>query len=53
MGSYDCCETCIMLVFWCLLPDRLMMFASSWWTGGVNFVLMSCYEMLSYYDDLV
>jgi hypothetical protein len=30
-----------------------MMFATCWWTGGVNFVVMSCYEMPSYYVDLV
>jgi hypothetical protein len=29
------------------------MFATCWWTGGVNFVVMSCYEMSSYYADLV
>jgi hypothetical protein len=40
-------------VFWCWLPDHLMMFATCWWTGGVNFVVMSCYEMSSYYADLI
>jgi hypothetical protein len=53
MSSYDYCETCIMLVFWCLLPDHLKMLATCWWTGGVNFVVMSCYEMPSYYANLV
>jgi hypothetical protein len=52
MCSDDYCETCIMIVFWCCLPDHHMMFATCWWTS-VNFVVMSCYEMLSYYADLV
>jgi hypothetical protein len=30
-----------------------MMFATCWLTGGVNFAVMSCYEMSSYYADLV
>jgi hypothetical protein len=29
------------------------MFATCWWTSGVNVVVMSCYEMSSYYVDLV
>jgi hypothetical protein len=72
MSSDDYCETCIMVVFWCwlpdhhmmfatfcimivlwcLLPDHRMMFATCWWTGGVNYVVMSCYEMSSYYANL-
>jgi hypothetical protein len=40
-------------VFWCWLPDHRMMFSTCWWTGGVNFGVMSCYEMSSYYADLV
>jgi hypothetical protein len=39
-SSYDYGETCVMLV--CLLI-----------VGGVNFVVMSCYEMPSYYAKLV
>jgi hypothetical protein len=43
MGSYDYCETCIMLVFLVFVPDLLMMFATCWWTSGVNFgVAMRC-----------
>ena len=41
MSSDDYCETCIMIVFWCWLPDHhwlpdhRMMFATCWWTGGL------------------
>jgi hypothetical protein len=30
-----------------------MMFVTCLWAGDVNFVVMSCYEMSSYYADLV
>jgi hypothetical protein len=53
MSSDDYCEISIMIVFWCWLPDHRMMFATRWWTSGVNFVAISCYEMSSYYVDLV
>jgi hypothetical protein len=53
MSSHDYCETCVMLVLLCWLPDHLMMLATCLWTVGVNFVVMSCYEMSSYYADLV
>jgi hypothetical protein len=53
MSSDDYCETCIMIVFWCWLLNHRMMFVTYWWTGGVNFVVMSFYELSSYYADLV
>jgi hypothetical protein len=53
MSSDDYCEACIMILIWCWLPDHHMMFATCWWTRGVNFVVMSFYEMSSYYANLV
>jgi hypothetical protein len=53
MSTHDYCETCIMIVFWCWLLDRHMMLPTCLWTSGVNFVMMTCYEMSSYYVDLV
>jgi hypothetical protein len=53
MSSLDYFENCIMIVFLCWLPDHHIMFATCWWIGSVNFVVMSFYEMSTYHADLV